>query len=85
MSSFINSAHSNILSNTGSVHTWDYKHLKKKKPNSFNVIIVPWHISLKFNQEVLIFFNGGLGLKSASSFRKGWAIEDIGVGMVLVG
>ena len=30
--------------------------------------MVPWHICLKFNQEVLIFFNGGHGLKLASSF-----------------
>ena len=36
---------------------------------------VPWHISLKYNQAVFIFFHGD-GLKSASSFTKSRAIED---------
>ena len=39
--------------------------------NSFKVIIVPCHISLKFDQEVLIFFDCGYELKLESSFTEG--------------
>ena len=36
--------------------------------NSFNVKIIPGHISSKFNKEILSFFDCGYGLKMESSF-----------------
>ena len=41
------------------------------KENSFKVTIVPCLVSLKFDQEVLIFFDCGYELKLESSFTKG--------------
>ena len=46
------------------------------KENIFNGIIVPRHISLKFDSKILSFFNGGYGLKMVPFFREGWAIEE---------
>jgi hypothetical protein len=47
-----------------------------QKKNVSILIIVPKHISSKFNQEVLIFFDGGYGLRSEPSFTEGGVTED---------
>ena len=56
---------------------------KKSNGNSeeetcFKVVFRWRHISSKFDQDVLIFFNGGYKLKSeeSSSLTKFWAIEE---------
>ena len=56
---------------------------KKSNGNSeeetcFKVVFRWRHISSKFNQDVLIFFDGGYKLKSeeSSSLTKFWAIEE---------
>ena len=54
---------------------------ERKNGNSeetcFKVVFRWRHISSKFNQDVLIFFDGGYKLKSeeSSSLTKFWAIE----------
>ena len=55
---------------------------KKSNGNSEETclkVVFKWrHISSKFDQDVLIFFNGGYKLKSeeSSSLTKFWAIEE---------
>ena len=42
---------------------------------SFNLITVPCHVFLEFDQGVLLFFDCGHELKSESSFLEGSAID----------